>query len=504
MRLDGLERHRHGSSLLHRLDARIKLIAALALIVAVLAMPIAAWRSYGAAGLLLAFVIGLSGIPPREIGRRWLGLFVVVAFLVAMIAYGHPERSRLGLPAVAASILIKNGLALLTMIVLAGTTPFPRLLMGMRRLGVPVVLVATLQSMERFRHVLVDEVDRMATARKARYVQPPRHAVVEPARRIDRHAVPADSGARRAGARRDGRPGLDRDDPQPGRLRSGRTMSVAEPREPELSPPSPEVEAVRVRGLEYRYPDGKEALRGVDLAISPGESVALVGPNGAGKSTLLLHLNGLLPGKSRGAIGHGHAIGGGGDGARRRPSVWIDGLEVNDRNAPEVRRRVGLVFQDPDDQLFCNTVIEDVAFGPLNLGMSPAEARRIAEECLERVDLASEAARPPHHLSFGERKRACLAGVLACRPSVLALDEPTANLDPRGRRRFIRLVQGLGCTMLIATHDLEMVLDVCGRVVLLDGGRVVADGPSRDVLADAEGIERHGLERPLSLGRSSQ
>ncbi len=261
------------------------------------------------------------------------------------------------------------------------------------------------------------------------------------------------------------------------------------------------VDAVRLRGLEYRYPDGKEALRGVDLSIRAGEIVALVGPNGAGKSTLLLHLNGLLPGKSRGAVGHSHAIGGGARHGRagRGPNIWIDGLEVNDRNASEVRRRVGLVFQDPDDQLFCNSVIEDVAFGPLNLGMSKLEARRLAEECLARVDLAAEAARPPHHLSFGERKRVCLVGVLACRPSVLVLDEPTANLDPRGRRRFIGLVQGLGCTMLIATHDLEMVLEVCERVILLDGGRVVADGPTREVFADAERLERHGLEQPLSL-----
>jgi energy-coupling factor transporter ATP-binding protein EcfA2 len=266
-----------------------------------------------------------------------------------------------------------------------------------------------------------------------------------------------------------------------------------------VEPASPgPVDAVRIVGLEYRYPDGKAALRGVDLTIGDGEAVALVGPNGAGKSTLLLHLNGLLPGKARGTIGHSHAIGGG-DGRRAGPSVWIDGMEVNGRNAPEVRRRVGLVFQDPDDQLFCNTVIEDVAFGPLNLGMAPAEAREVAEDCLRRVDLLGEAGRPPHHLSFGERKRVCLAGVLACRPSVLVLDEPTANLDPRGRRRFIRLVQGLECTLLIATHDLEMVLEVCRRVVLLDAGRVVADGPSREVLSDAELLDRHGLEPPLSL-----
>lgn len=168
MRSDALEWHRHGSSALHRLDARVKLMAALALIVGVIAMPMSAWRWYGMAGLLLAFLIGLSGIPPREIGRRWLGLFVLVAFLAVVIAVGHPDRVSLGLPAVAASILIKNGLALMTMVVLAGTTPFSRLLTAMRRLGVPVILVATLQSMERFRHVLVDQVDRMATARRAR------------------------------------------------------------------------------------------------------------------------------------------------------------------------------------------------------------------------------------------------------------------------------------------------------------------------------------------------
>jgi cobalt/nickel transport system ATP-binding protein len=259
--------------------------------------------------------------------------------------------------------------------------------------------------------------------------------------------------------------------------------------------------AVRVSGLAYRYPDGKDALLGVDLTINAGESVAVVGPNGAGKSTLFLHLNGLLPGKARGSIGHGHLIEAGLANGRggRNASVWIDGLEVNDRNAPEVRRRVGLVFQDPDDQLFCNTVIEDVAFGPLNQGLGAAESRRIALKCLARVDLTAEADRQPHHLSFGERKRACLAGVLACRPSVLVLDEPTANLDPRGRRRFIQLVRGLECTKLIATHDLEMALELCLRAVLLDAGRVVADGPTRLVLGDAGLLEAHGLEQPLSL-----
>src|SRR3954464_13679963 len=262
-----------------------------------------------------------------------------------------------------------------------------------------------------------------------------------------------------------------------------------------------DVPAVRVCDLAYRYPDGRLALRGVDLQIAAGETVALVGPNGAGKSTLLLHLNGLLPGKGRGQSlhGHGHGHGGGTPASNGAPRVWIDGLEVGAKNGPEVRRRVGLVFQDPDDQLFSTSVVEDVAFGPLNLGMGRVEARRVALECLGRVDLADAADRVPHHLSFGERKRVCLAGVLACSPSVLALDEPTANLDPRGRRRFIELIRGLAATKLIATHDLEMVLELCGRTVLLDAGRVIANGLTRNILGDPALLEAHGLEMPLSL-----
>jgi cobalt/nickel transport system ATP-binding protein len=259
------------------------------------------------------------------------------------------------------------------------------------------------------------------------------------------------------------------------------------------------VPAVRVCGLSYCYPDGRQALRGVDLAVMPGEAVALVGPNGAGKSTLLLHLNGLLPGRGTARALHAHGAAVDGRDGTRGPAVWIDGLEVNARNAPEVRRKVGLVFQDPDDQLFSTSVIEDVAFGPLNLGRGRAVARRIAEECLARVGLGDVAERAPHHLSFGERKRVCLAGVLACAPSVLVLDEPTANLDPRGRRTFLHLIRDLAATKLIATHDLEMVLELCDRTVLLDAGSVVAVGASRDLLADPELLEAHGLEVPLSL-----
>lgn len=274
-----------------------------------------------------------------------------------------------------------------------------------------------------------------------------------------------------------------------------------EPTTKAVSEPTP---AIRIQGLQFAYPDGREALRGLDLTILPGESVALIGPNGAGKSTLLLHLNGLLPGSGQGQALHQHPHGSAPTPKKNgqpSASIWIDGLEVNARNGPEVRRRVGLLFQDPDDQLFSTTVLNDVAFGPLNLGLGKARARQVAMDCLALVELVEAADRLPHHLSFGERKRVCLAGVLACEPTVLALDEPTANLDPRGRRRFLGLIRSLPATKLIATHDLEMVLELCERSVLLDGGQIIADGPSQAILTNRELLEAHGLEVPPSLSR---
>ena len=239
---------------------------------------------------------------------------------------------------------------------------------------------------------------------------------------------------------------------------------------------------VEVEGLRYRYHDGTEALRGVTFTLAPGECVGLLGPNGSGKSTLLLHLNGILPEK----LSPGGA-------------VRIAGQAITEANLESVRRQVGLLFQDPDDQLFCPTVEEDVAFGPQQLGLGGQELAARVERSLGLVGLTGYGHRATHHLSHGEKRRACLAGVLACEPAVLVLDEPTSDLDPRGRREFKTLLQGIPATKLIATHDLEWVVELCSRVIVLDGGAVVADGPTLELLNNEPLMLAHGLERPHVL-----
>lgn len=239
----------------------------------------------------------------------------------------------------------------------------------------------------------------------------------------------------------------------------------------ERTPPSVELEH-----LHYAYPDGYEALRGLDLRIEAGEKVALVGPNGAGKSTLLLHLNGI-----------------------NRPThgaVRIGGVSVEGANLRRIRGEVGLVFQDPDDQLFSPTVFDDVAFGPLHMGIDHDAIHDRVEHALEAVGMAGSERRIPSHLSIGQRKRVALATVLSMDPSVLVFDEPSAGLDPRGRRQLIGLLLGLTQTVIVATHDMRLVAEVLPRTVVMDAGLVVADGRTSDILADAPLLEAHGLERP--------
>jgi cobalt transport protein ATP-binding subunit len=234
--------------------------------------------------------------------------------------------------------------------------------------------------------------------------------------------------------------------------------------------------SVEVRDLKFTYPDGYEALKGISLTIAQGEKVALIGPNGAGKSTLMLHLNGINEPTSG--------------------SVVIGGLPVTRQNIGRIRADVGLVFQDPDDQLFSPTVYDDVAFGPIHMGLPKAEVDARVTAALAAVGLPGFERRQPFHLSIGQRKRAALATVLSMAPSVLVLDEPSAGLDPRGRRELINLLRGLEQTMLVSTHDMKLVSEIFPRTLIVDDGRIVADGPTAAILADAALLESHGLEQP--------
>ncbi len=237
--------------------------------------------------------------------------------------------------------------------------------------------------------------------------------------------------------------------------------------------------SLSVEGLAFSYPDGHQALFGVDLRVERGERVAVLGPNGAGKTTLVLHLNGLLAG----GVG----------------SVAVAGLPVEPANYPEIRRRVGLVFQDPDDQLFMPTVRDDVAFGPANAGVVGEELDGRVHAALESVGMAEFADRPPHHLSFGQRRRVALATVLVMEPEILVLDEPSSNLDPASRRELADVIRSLDVTVLMVTHDLPYALELCPRAVILSGGIIVADGPTARLLGDADLMAAHRLELPFGF-----
>jgi len=235
---------------------------------------------------------------------------------------------------------------------------------------------------------------------------------------------------------------------------------------------------VSLNGLKHSYHDGTAALRGVSVQIAAGERVAIIGPNGAGKTTLLLHLNGIL-----------QATAG---------TIEICGRKLDRASVAELRPKVGIVFQNADDQLFMPTVLDDVAFGPLNMGLAPDEVSRRVTEALGDVGLAGFERKAPYHLSGGEKKAVAIATVLSMSPEILVLDEPTGSLDHRARRRLIRLLTSLPHTLITATHDLRMVMEVCDRVIILDGGKLAADGPAAIILADAKLLESHGLESPDS------
>jgi cobalt/nickel transport system ATP-binding protein len=234
-------------------------------------------------------------------------------------------------------------------------------------------------------------------------------------------------------------------------------------------------DVLSVDNLYFHYPDGHVALQGVSLKLCEGDKVALVGPNGAGKSTLMLHLNGILTGEG---------------------DVSVAGLRIESDNLPAIRAMVGLVFQSPDDQLFSPTVFEDVAFGPLHMGLPEDEVHARVDEALEMVRMSTYRDRLSHHLSVGEKKRIAIATVLSMRPQILVLDEPSAGLDPRARRGLINLLHDLPITMLVSSHDLLMVRELFPRMVIMDEGKIVADGLTSELMNDQALLEAHGLEKP--------
>ena len=235
---------------------------------------------------------------------------------------------------------------------------------------------------------------------------------------------------------------------------------------------------LEVKHLSFRYPDGTAALNDVSLRVEDGERVAVIGPNGAGKSTLFFHLNGAFRGNGE---------------------IFVQGKKLTNDTLYDVRRAVGLVFQDPNDQLFMPTVFEDVAFGPMNLGCSETDVRDRVLRALDAVGMEGSGPLIPHHLSLGQRKKVALASVLALDPAILAFDEPSSGLDPRSRRALINFFKTLPQTMLIATHDLDLVLDLCKRAVIIDGGRIVYEGPVPQIFDQESLLKSHGLERPLRM-----
>lgn len=240
--------------------------------------------------------------------------------------------------------------------------------------------------------------------------------------------------------------------------------------------------ALEVRGLAFAYPDGLQALFGVNLTVARGERVALLGPNGAGKTTLVLHLNGVL------TAGIG--------------SVHVGGLELNKANLKEIRRRVAIVFQDPDDQLFMPTVREDVAFGPANLGIRGHELDTRIHDALAAVGMTDHAHRPPHHLSYGQRRRVAVATVLAMQPEILVMDEPTSNLDPAAKRELADILKGLDLTMLMVTHDMPYALELCERAIVMNEGTIAGDGPTHEIMADESLMRANRLELPYGFDPS--
>lgn len=467
--------HRPGDSPVHRLPPQLKIVAAVVGVLCVVATPREAFWAFGAYLLALAVVWVVARVPVRWFAARSVIELPFVLLALVLPFTGPGERvDLLGLPVSAEgalagwNILAKGTLGLLTSLTLAATTAPHDLLLGLQRLRMPSVLVTIATLMLRYAEVVVGEAKRMRVARISRGDDPRfLWQLGATARGIGGLFIRSYERGERVHLAMVSRGWT-------GRMPDGAGGGGGAAVEPQRSAP-----ALVVERLAYAYPDGHQALFGIDLRVERGERVAVLGPNGAGKTTFVLHLNGVL---------------GGGSGR-----VEVAGLPVEKANLKEVRRRVGVVFQDPDDQLFLPTVRQDVAFGPANFGLRGAELDERVERALAAVNMGGFGDRSPLHLSGGQRRRVALATVLACDPEILVLDEPSANLEPVARRELAEVLLRLDRTTLMVTHDLPYALQVCPRSVLVDGGVVVADGPTRELLADTELLARHRLELPFGF-----
>ncbi len=483
--------HSAGHSPIHRLDPRTKLLVTLLYVVLVVSVPPPQLLAFVIYAGLLSWVIALSQVPLSYVLWRACAVFpvtILAACWLPFVAGGPPvsilggrlELSRGGLW-LFAGVAIKSYLGASAAITMISTTPFTSLAWGLRKLGLPRILVDMLTMTHRYLFVLFEEAMRLAPCGRCARLS---SALAGPGRAdwpSDRSVVCAQLRACRAGVRRDAAARL----PWPhaagcalavlllglGSAVVRRSFAVGrEDFSAVTDRPTMPASAINVEGLSFHYPDGTHALENIFLAIEPGESVCLAGPNGAGKSSLLLILAGLM---------HGSGL------------VEIGG------QAPQTNCQLGLVFQDADDQLFCPTVGEDVAFGPRNQGLSADDVAQRVDAAMRATGLAGYAQRSAHHLSGGEKKRAAIASVLACDPAVLALDEPWANLDARGAGRLTQIVREFPGTRLVTSQDLRRAAEVCQRMIVLDQGRIVADGPMDRLLRDEALLEQHGLEPVL-------
>jgi len=468
--------HRPGDSPVHRLPPQLKIVAAFVAVLSVVATPREAFWAFGVYLLAIVSVWWVARVPVRWFAARSLIElpFVVLAVLLPLVGHGR----RVDFLGVAVSvegalagwnILAKGTLGVLVSLTLAATTAPHDLLLGMQRLRTPSVLITIATLMLRYGEVIVGEAQRMRIARISRGHDP-------------RFLWQVGATARGIGSlfirsyERGERVHL---------AMVSRGWSGTMPEMTGSSSPQPvrvverDTAALLVEHLAYAYPDGHQALYGVNLRVQPGERVALLGPNGAGKTTLVMHLNGVITGGSG--------------------RIEVAGLPVDKANLKEIRRRVGVVFQDPDDQLFMPTARQDVAFGPANFGLRGADLDERVRKALDAVGMADFADRSPLHLSGGQRRRVALATVLACDPEILVLDEPSANLEPVARRELAEVLLGLNRTMLMVTHDLPYALQLCTRSVVIDEGVVVADGPTREILADTALLAAHRLELPYGF-----